>query len=116
MALDVEAAVKDCKVRWNNIHRLQRVYGGHRPVQPTAVFKDNGELTKGPSEVSDRWFQHFKKVLNIQSTYVTRFWKISPNVTFDNSNIYSKNKEKELSINIEMITIYSLYFELPKTT
>ena len=66
---DAEAAVKDGKVRWNNIHRLQRVYGGRRPVQLTAVFKDNGELTKGPSEVSDRWFQHFKKVLNIQSIY-----------------------------------------------
>ena len=24
-------------------------------------------MTKGPSEVSDRWFRHFKKVLNIQS-------------------------------------------------
>ena len=53
------------KVRWNNIHRL-RVYGGCKPVQPTSVFKDNGELTKGSSEVSDRWFQHLK-VLNIQS-------------------------------------------------
>jgi len=67
MASDGEAAVKNGKVRWNNIHSLQRIYGGCRPVQPTAVFKDNGEVTKGPSEVSDRWFQHFKKVLNIQS-------------------------------------------------
>jgi len=32
-------------------------------VRPTAVFKDDGELMKGPSEVSDRWFQHYKKVL-----------------------------------------------------
>jgi len=32
VASDVEAAVKDNKVRWNNIHRLQRVYGGRRPV------------------------------------------------------------------------------------
>jgi len=51
VASDAEAAVKDSKLRWNNIHRLQRVYGGRRPVRPTAVFKDNGELTKGPSEV-----------------------------------------------------------------
>ena len=65
---DAEAAVKGGKVKWNNIHRL-RVYGGRRLVQPTSVFKDNGELTKGPSEVSDRWFQHFEKVLNIQSIY-----------------------------------------------
>ena len=69
VASDAEAAVKDGKVRWNNIHRLQQVYGGRRPVQPTAVFKDNGELIKGPSEVSDRWFQHSKKVLNIQSLF-----------------------------------------------
>ena len=53
MALDAEAAVKDGKVRWNNIHKL-RVCGGRRPVQPTAVFKDNSGLMKGPSEVSDR--------------------------------------------------------------
>jgi len=30
-------------------------------IRPTAVFKENDELTKGPSEVSDRWLQHFKK-------------------------------------------------------
>jgi len=57
VASDAEAAVKDCKIRWNNIHRLQQVYHGRRP---TAVFKDNGELTKGPSEVSDHWIQHPK--------------------------------------------------------
>jgi len=39
--------VKDGKVRWNNIHRL---HGGCRPLRSTAVFKDNGELMKGPSE------------------------------------------------------------------
>ena len=63
VASDAEAAVKDGRVRWNCIHRLQRVYGGRRPVRPTAVFKEDGQLTRGPSEVLDRWFQHFKKVL-----------------------------------------------------
>ena len=56
VASDTEAAVKDGRIRWNNIHRLQQVYGGRWPVRPTAVFKDNGELTKWPSKVSDRWF------------------------------------------------------------
>ena len=54
VASDAEAAVKDGM--WNNI---DRVYGGRRPVRPTAVFKDNGKLTKGPSDVSDCRFQHF---------------------------------------------------------
>ena len=47
VASDAEAAVMDGRVRWNYIHRLQRVYGGRRTVRPTAVFKDNDELTKG---------------------------------------------------------------------
>jgi len=48
VASDAEAAVKDGKVRWNNIHRLQRVYCDRRPIRPTAV--ENGELIKGPSD------------------------------------------------------------------
>jgi len=32
-------------------------------------LKEDGELTKGPSEVLDHWYQHFKKVLNVQSIY-----------------------------------------------
>ena len=51
VASDAEAAVKDGRVRWNNIHRLQQVHGGRRLVRPTTVFKENGELTKGPSEL-----------------------------------------------------------------
>ena len=31
--------------------------------------KDTSELTKGPSEVNDRWLQHFKKDLDIWSIY-----------------------------------------------
>ena len=38
-------------------------------VCDTNYIKDNGELTKGPSEVSDSWLQHFKKVLNVRSIY-----------------------------------------------
>ena len=74
VASDAEAAVKDGRVIWNYIHRLQQVYGGHRSVRPTAVFKDNGELTKGPSEVSDHWFQCFKKVLNVCIRMMQMCW------------------------------------------
>ena len=42
MASEAEAAVEDDRVKWNNIHMLQRVYGGRRPVKPTAIFKDSG--------------------------------------------------------------------------
>jgi len=45
---DAEAAVKDGKVRWNNIHRL-RVYRGHIP---TAIFKDNGRELLGAPNLS----------------------------------------------------------------
>ena len=38
-------------------------------MSPTAVFKDSGELTKGPSKVFHCWFQHFKKILNVRSIY-----------------------------------------------
>ena len=37
------------------------------PVRPTAVLKDDGQLTKGPEEVLDCWYQHFKKILIVQS-------------------------------------------------
>ena len=68
VASEAEAAVKDGRVKWNSIHRL-RVYGGCRPVRPTVVFKDGGELKKGPSEILHRCFQHYKKVLNLWSIY-----------------------------------------------
>ena len=38
-------------------------------MRPTAVLKDDGQLTKRPEEVIDCWYQHFKKVLNVRSIY-----------------------------------------------
>jgi len=38
-------------------------------VRPTTVLKDDGQLTKGFEEVLDCWYQHFKKVINVQSIY-----------------------------------------------
>jgi len=44
--------------------------------------------------------------------YVTEFWKISPNVTFDNPNIYSQNEASELPINCTVIKICNSHVEL----
>ena len=46
--------------------------------------------------------------------FVTGFWKISPNVTFYNSNIYNQNEERELPINLKVITMCSSHLELPE--
>ena len=54
--------------RWDCICKL-RVHGGRRPIRLTAVLKDDGQLTKGPEEVLDHWYQHFKRVLNVQNIY-----------------------------------------------
>ena len=47
-------------------------------------------------------------------TYVTGFWKISPNVTFYNSYIYNQNEEWELPINLTVVTICGSHLELPE--
>ena len=46
--------------------------------------------------------------------YVTEFWKISPNVTFYDSNIYSRNEERELQISLTKVTVFSSHLELSK--
>ena len=38
-------------------------------MRPTAILMDDGQLTNGPEEVLDHWYQHFSKVLNVQSVY-----------------------------------------------
>ena len=48
------------------------------------------------------------------TVYVTRFWKISPNVTFYNSNIYNQNEKWEPPINLTVVTICSSHLELPE--
>jgi len=50
----------------------------------------------------DGWhnYSQFKFLIcNAHNFYVTIFWKISPNVTFYNSNIYNQNEERQLPIN-----------------
>ena len=43
-------------------------------------------------------------------TYLIRFWKISPNVTFYIKNIYNQNEEHP--INLKVVTICSYHLEL----
>ena len=63
VATQVEEAVKDEKVRWSCICRLQQVV--YRPVRPAAILKEDGQLTQGPAadEVLEQWYEHFNKLL-----------------------------------------------------
>ena len=69
VATEGEEAVKDGKTKWDCIHKLQRVHGGRKPVRPSAVLKDDGQLPEGLEEVRDCWYQHFNKAFNVQSIY-----------------------------------------------
>jgi len=71
VATEGDEAVKDGRTRWGCIHKLQRVHGGRRPVRPTAILKDDGQLTNVPEEVLDCWYQNFIRVLNVRSVYNT---------------------------------------------
>lgn len=51
------------------IRRLQQTHAGRRPMRMRAVMKDDGALTKGPTEVVEQWHQHFHRILNIVSEF-----------------------------------------------
>ena len=53
-AREAEKAAKDGRTRWNSIRKLQITHVGHRPNRPSAVLKENGDLTNGPDEVKSR--------------------------------------------------------------
>ena len=64
-----EKARKDGKQRWTCIRQLQMTHAGRRPTRPTAMWKENGEVTRSPEEVKQRWHDHFNNVLNVPSQY-----------------------------------------------
>ena len=72
MATAGEEAVKDDRARWDCICKKQRVYAGRRLVRPTAILKNDGQLSNGPEEVLECWYQHFRKVLNVRSVKYLR--------------------------------------------
>ena len=63
VATEGEEAVKDGKIRWDCIRKLQRVHGGRRPVRPSAVLNDNGQLTEGPEDTRDHCTNILRKYL-----------------------------------------------------
>ena len=67
VVMEGEAAVKDGRTRWVSIRKLQQAHAGRRPTRPSAVVKENGDLTQGREEVTARWHQHFMKILNIHT-------------------------------------------------
>jgi len=56
VAAEGEAARRDGHIRRGSIRRLQRADSSRRPVRTTAVLKTDGELTKGPEKIVDRWY------------------------------------------------------------
>ena len=46
--------MKDGRARWDSIRRFQQTHVGRRPTKPSAVFKEDGDLAQGPSEVTTR--------------------------------------------------------------
>ena len=69
LASIAEKARKDGKQRWTCTRQLQMTHAGRRPTRPTAMWKENGEVTRSPEEVKQRWHDHFNDVLNVPSQY-----------------------------------------------
>ena len=72
VAREGEAAVKDGKVRWESIRKLQQVHAGCRAARLSYFSEEDGGLAQGPVEILDRWHQHFSKLLNQQSEYIEK--------------------------------------------
>ena len=64
-----EKAKKDGHQRWTCVRQLQMAHQGRRPCRPTALVRDNGEMTTSPEEVRQQWHQHFSRILNVTSEY-----------------------------------------------
>ena len=69
VATEAQEAAQDEKTRWECIRQLQQAYAGRRPCIPSAVRKEDGELTRGPTEVLQRWHQHFSRLLDQQGRF-----------------------------------------------
>eukprot|EP00117_Sycon_ciliatum_P039014 scpid35652/ scgid3339/ Craniofacial development protein 2; p97 bucentaur protein len=69
IASQAENAANNCSVRWAAVRKLQTLHQGRRPMQPSAVYLEDGTLSDGPEAVSGRWLQHFQGVLNVESEF-----------------------------------------------
>ena len=89
----MEEVVKDGRTHWECIRRLQQGHAGcidH--VYPREVRKEDGEMTDGPSEVLQRWNQHFSNLLNQQSSFYEEVFQqmatVPPYHEFDHPHLW----------------------------
>ena len=61
--MKVKQAKKDGRQRWQGVKQLQMTFAGRRPLRSSALLKENGEMTKSPLEVKQRWHEYFSKNL-----------------------------------------------------
>ena len=54
---------------WKVIRQMQHGRAGRLPLRPTVVKKLSGDLCQGGEELSERWREHFIKVLNIETEF-----------------------------------------------
>ena len=76
-----ELAARDGKTRWSCIKKLQMLHKGRRPRRPTSVLKENGEMTKDPEEIKNRWHRHFTSILNASSHFAEETISMMPQRT-----------------------------------
>ena len=69
VASEGEKAVKDGRMRWNCIRKLQLAHAGWRSIKPSAVMKEDGVPTADLDEENCCWHRHFTKLLNITSRF-----------------------------------------------
>jgi len=58
---------RDGKLRWDCIKKLQTAFHGRRPARSIRLRKPDGNLTMGPEELKQVWYEHFSRVLNVTS-------------------------------------------------
>ena len=54
---------------WKVIRQMQHGRAGRLPLRPSVVKKLSGDLCQGVEELSERWREHFIKVLNIETEF-----------------------------------------------
>jgi len=60
---------RDGKLQWDCIKKLQTAFQGRRPARSIRLRKPDGNLTMGPEELKQVWYEHFSRVLNVTSQY-----------------------------------------------
>ena len=71
MASSVQTALAqgNPNVVWHDIQVIGQCRAGLQPVRSRAIRKWNGSFCIGPAETLDRWYEHFKSVLNVENSF-----------------------------------------------